>query len=535
MSGPEHASLEYDPALGRPRGETRGERMRESSRLVTHSLIVVILFYLAMLWGGFIPQPGHGGHAGDPVHGAGHHTRFTPHYWAVLPFAILLLSIAILPLLKSTEHWWHLNRNRFLVAASLGALTLLYYGAVHPGGIANHFTHTLDSAPGWETVFAAFSNAIFSEFTPFIVLLFSLYVISGGINLRGDLPAHPGTNCVFIAAGTVLASFIGTTGAAMVLIRPLLATNAERKHKVHTVIFFIFMVCNCGGLLLPIGDPPLFLGYLKGVPFMWTLGLWKYWLGVNLLLLAIYYFWDRRAYRKEAVRDLTRDETQIAPLQLSGKINLLFLLGVVLCVALIVPDQPLFGAGLESLLGHNFHPPQFFREVLMLLLVILSLAFTHPHTRVLNRFDYLAIAEVGALFCGIFICMQVPVEILNLKGSAMGIDSPLKFFWATGMLSSFLDNAPTYVVFFETAKTLPADGGTLTLLTGGQVKESLLVAISLGAVLMGANTYIGNGPNFMVKSIAEQSGVRMPSFFGYMLYSGLILIPIFVLMSWLGS
>ena len=552
--------IDYDRDHKHPEGETYTERMCQASKLVINGIIVLILLYVVLLFAKLIPEVSHEDHSADPAaaqqeHGdhaaadaheppppehaesadtpdaaehspSGHSDEpFQPHYWAVIPFATLLLCIAILPLMRFTEHWWHHNKNRFLVAAGLGVITLIYYGVVHPGGIANHFTGAHGTEEGWDTGFAAFSNAIFAEFIPFILLLFSLYVISGGISLRGDLPAHPLTNCAFIGIGTLLASFIGTTGAAMVLIRPLLATNAERKHKVHTVVFFIFMVCNCGGLLLPIGDPPLFLGYLRGVPFLWTLGMWPYWLGVNSALIVIYYIWDLRAYKKEEIKDIVRDEAEVRPLKMTGLVNLPFLLGVVLCVAMIVPGKPF--------LGTSFSPPHFFREAAMMMLVILSLMFTHPHTRVLNKFDYLAITEVAALFCGIFLCMQVPVEILTLQGSAMGIDSGVKFFWATGILSSFLDNAPTYVVFFETARVLPAGSDVVTLTSGGVISAEYLVAISLGAVLMGANTYIGNGPNFMVKSIAEQSGIKMPSFFGYMLYSTCVLIPIFVIATFL--
>lgn len=501
-------------------------KMARVSRSAVVGLLAVIAVYFVVLWFGLIPGGAHGTHlegvqAEAPLEAA---PPYLPPLWAVLPFAALLLSIAVLPLIPATEHWWHSNRNRFIVAVGLGAVALLYYGLIHPGGIANHFTHHEISAPGWETLFAAFSNGIFSEFVPFIVLLFSLYVISGGINLSGDLRAHPGTNCAFLGIGALLASFIGTTGAAMVLIRPLLTTNQERKHQVHTVIFFIFMVCNCGGLLLPIGDPPLFLGYLRGVPFMWTLALWPYWLGVNVALLAIYYLWDRRAYAKEELGDVIRDESQVRPLRLSGTPNLLILLGVVLCVALIVPDEPF--------LFTSFRPPAFFREAMMLALVVGSLLTTRASVRVENRFDYAAIIEVAALFSGIFICMQVPIEILNVLGPTLGIDSTHKFFWTTGFLSSFLDNAPTYVVFFETATTIHPGGAVSVVLSEGRtVAEPFLVAISLAAVFMGANTYIGNGPNFMVKSIAEQAGIKMPSFFGYMIYSGLILMPVFAVVT----
>jgi Na+/H+ antiporter NhaD/arsenite permease-like protein len=312
----------------------------------------------------------------------------------------------------------------------------------------------------------------------------------------------------------------------MVLIRPLLSTNAERRYKVHTVVFFIFMVCNCGGLLLPIGDPPLFLGYLRGVPFTWTLRLWPYWLGLNLTLLLIYYVWDRIVYSREPIRAITRDEAEIRPLKLSGRVNILLILGIVLAVALVVPGKPLAGS--------SFVTPHFFREMVMVILVAVSLRITRPQPRIWNRFDYHAIVEVAALFFGIFICMQVPIEILHIEGKNLGINSPASFFWATGVLSSFLDNAPTYVVFFETASALPSQVGSAVQLLGNRtILESYLIPISLGAVFMGANTYIGNGPNFMVKSIAEKAGIPMPSFFGYMVYSVGILIPLFLAVTFL--
>ena len=504
------------------------EQMRGSSRGTVGRILLVFCIYAALLFLGAIP----GSHlvetAPEKAQTA-HSLPFVPPLWALAPFALLLLIIAVFPLLSQTRDWWHHNRSRFLVAAILGGSTLLYYGLLHPGGIENHLTHSPSSAAGWETLWTAFSNGIFSEFIPFIVLLFSLYVISGGINLSGDLPARPATNTAFLALGAILASFIGTTGAAMVLIRPLILTNIEREYKVHTILFFIFCACNCGGLLLPIGDPPLFLGYLRGVPFLWTMGLWRYWLLVNSILLAVYFVWDSIVYRKEALRDLMRDEQQVQPLRLYGTFNLIWLLGVVVSVAFILPGQPFLNTG--------FHPPVYFREVVMLFFVILSLLSTGANIRLRNRFDYVAITEVAALFSGIFICMQVPIEILHVRGPQLGIDTPLEFFWFTGVLSSMLDNAPTYVVFFETAVSLPvAEGFSALPLPGGQViMEHLLAAISLGAVFMGANTYIGNGPNFMVKSIAEQSGIRMPSFFGYMAYSVLVLIPIFVVVSLLLS
>jgi Na+/H+ antiporter NhaD/arsenite permease-like protein len=500
-------------------GQEALAEMTRTSRLVSLSILVVVLVYLALLTGGFIST----GHAPEEGHAAP--VTFVPSLWAVLPFAGLLLAIAVLPLIRATQHWWHSNTHKFLVALVLSGITLAYYGLVHPGGIADHFSHGAASNPGLDTVRAVFDNAILAEFIPFIVLLFSLYVISGGINLSGDLPAHTGVNAAFLGLGAILASFIGTTGAAMMLVRPLLATNAERKHRVHTVVFFIFIVCNCGGLLLPIGDPPLFLGYLRGVPFTWTLKLWPYWLAVNGTLLVIYCIWDRIMHRREPVRALISDETQVRPLRVTGLVNIPLILGVVTAVAFLVPGKPF--------LGTAFIPPVFFREVVMLMLVVLSLHVTRPETRRLNRFDYTAILEVAALFSGIFICMQVPIEILHARGASLGLDTPFAFFWATGALSSFLDNAPTYVVFFETAATLPAAGALVQLAGGREILEAFLIAVSLGAVFMGANTYIGNGPNFMVKTIAEQSGIRMPSFFGYMGYALAVLVPLWIALSFL--
>ncbi|HRX86259.1 MAG TPA: sodium:proton antiporter [Phycisphaerae bacterium] len=466
-----------------------------------------------------------------PAHGAEHATEAAepegppagyeiPPIWACIPFAAILLAIAVLPLIPATAHWWESNKNRLVVSLSLAAVTLLYYAFVHPMTF-NHVTH--QTYTGMKSVVHVLQHAVLIEYIPFIVLLFSLYVISGGISLRGDLAAHPVTNAAFLGVGGLLASFIGTTGASMLLIRPLLQTNKERKHVVHTVIFFIFIVSNCGGLLLPIGDPPLFLGYLKGVPFLWTLHLFVEWAVVVGGLLIIYYIWDTVAYRKEAKKDITLDETQREKLKLRGGINFVWLIGIVLCVGMIDPSKPL------PLLG--FKPFPFMRELVMLGLVFLSQRSTSKEIYRLNQFNYHAILEVAALFIGIFICMQVPIEILHEKGRQLGLSEPWHFFWATGGLSAFLDNAPTYVVFFETAKTLPVVGHALDLSHGAglsTISVELLTAVSVGAVFMGALTYIGNGPNFMVKSIAEQSGVKMPSFFGYMAYSFGILIPFFI-------
>jgi Na+/H+ antiporter NhaD/arsenite permease-like protein len=450
------------------------------------------------------------GEAGE--HHVGHGVQeHPPTMGSVIPFVGLLLAIAIMPLTPATAHWWESNKNRLMMAVSFGGITLLYYFLAY----------------GTAKVVTVLEHAVLAEYIPFITLLLSLYVISGGISLKGDLAAHPSTNTAFLAVGAVIASFIGTTGASMLLIRPLLQTNSEREHVKHTVIFFIFLVSNIGGCLLPIGDPPLFLGYLKGVSFLWTFNLIVPWAVMCGILLAVYFLLDTVAYGKESPRDIRRDETQQIPLTLSGKLNFVWLLGVVLCVALVKPGEALPGLG--------FEPFPFMREALMLGLTLLSVMLTSKQIRSANQFNYHAIIEVAALFIGIFVCMQAPIEILRAGGDKLEplLSSPMRFYWATGTLSAFLDNAPTYVVFFETASTMTPEGasGVVPLAGGGAILEPLLVAISLGAVFMGAMSYIGNGPNFMVKSIAEQAGIRMPSFFGFMIYSVGILIPLFVVVT----
>jgi Na+/H+ antiporter NhaD/arsenite permease-like protein len=443
-------------------------------------------------------------------------------FW-ILPFCVLLLCIAVLPLHSRTVHWWEKNANKLIVALSLGLVTLLYY---HFRGYGvGHGENA--SMPGWPTLGNVLFHAVLAEYIPFMSLLFSLYVISGGINVRGDIPAHPRTNVAFLAAGGVLASLIGTTGASMLLIRPLLRTNSERRHVAHTVVFFIFIVSNIGGSLLPIGDPPLLLGYLRGVPFLWTLNLWPAWAFTVGLLLVIYWIWDARAYRHETIADVIRDQTQVQRISVSGKVNFLLLACVILATGTIYPGRDFLGTG--------WKPFPYCRELVQLAFVASSLWLTPRGLRAANQFSYAAIIEVAWLFIGIFICMQVPIEILNIRGPQLGVNSAAEFFWASGSLSSFLDNAPTYVVFLETAKSLVAQPGPgiMELVENGHVHVEHLAAISLGAVFMGANTYIGNGPNFMVKSIAEHAGVKMPSFFGYMAYSICILLPIFALVTFL--
>ena len=467
----------------------------------------------------------------DASHADVHAKPTPPPVWMITPFVTLLLCIAILPLVPATSHWWEHNSSKSLVAATLGILTLAYYFLVHQHPVLQHWpvpdkmVGPTGSCCNFGIAQTVFMNAIINDFIPFIVLLFTLYTITGGIRVDGDLRATPLTNTIILAIGAVLASFIGTTGAAMVLIRLLLEVNKQRKIKAHTVVFFIFIVCNCGGVLTPLGDPPLFLGYLSGVKFWFTAHLFAEWAFVNGLLLVVYFLWDTLfAYSRETKEDLAKDDAEIVPLRIRGLTpNLFLLIGVVFSVMFLAPSMPIYG----------WHPWFFFREIVLLGLVFLSLALGSRAVRVANGFNYSAIIEVAVLFFGIFLCMQVPLQILAVDGQKLGIVEPVHFFWATGFLSSFLDNAPTYVVFFETAKTLlPASEHAAAIAaTGVPVDVARLSAISLGAVFMGAMTYIGNGPNFMVKAIAEQSGVKMPSFFGYMVYSCLILLPILVAMT----
>ncbi len=500
------------------------------------ALFGIVALYLATLLVGW-PQHateminGHVDHghaaAADHGHAVEAAAKPVPAVWTVLPFCLLLGAIAVFPLMHATAHWWESNLHRFYVAAGLGLITLGYYGFMYGQPIDRHFLGHAVVAPSegffdLGIVWTVFQNAMFNEFIPFIVLLFALYAISGGIRISGDLAAHPLTNTAFLGVGALLASFIGTTGAAMLLIRPLLETNAERKNIKHTVVFFIFIVCNCGGCLLPLGDPPLFLGYLAGVNFLWTLGLWKEWVFVNGALLAVYWAWDHfYAYPKETKRDIKVDETRTTKLTFAGLWpNGLLLLGVVLAVGLLDPSK--------AVPGTEWHPWLYLREALLLGLVGLSLCLGSDKVREDNKFNYAAIIEVAALFTGIFLTMQPALQILNVNGGSLGIDTPQKFFWCTGTLSSVLDNAPTYLVFFETAKAMHTGGVSAA---GVEVDVLMLVAISLGAVFMGAMTYIGNGPNFMVKSIAEGAGVKMPSFFGYMGYSFAVLLPILFVMT----
>jgi Na+/H+ antiporter NhaD/arsenite permease-like protein len=427
--------------------------------------------------------------------------------WTILPFAALLLCIALLPLL--VPHFWESNRNKGIVAALCALPVALYLPWAH-------------GAAGGHTLLEKGE-----EYVSFILLLGALYVITGGMHLRGTLRVSAGTNTAILGVGAVLANLVGTTGASMLLIRPILRANAGRS-ATHVAVFFVFVVSNCGGLLTPLGDPPLFLGFLKGVPFEWTLRLWPQWLVAVGTLLAGFYVLDRRRFR--AAPPAPADGPP-EPLHLDGAHNGLFLLGVVAVI---------YAAG--SGLGHGGRPWPFgWQEAGMAALALLAYGTTARGHRAANHFSFGPIVEVAVLFAGIFVTMAPALLVLNawgqgareVLGAGFGVREPWGYFWTTGALSSFLDNAPTYLTFAATAcgaAGVPAEGRYMgDFLALGQASHTLLAAISCGAVFMGANTYIGNGPNFMVKAIAESRGVAMPSFFRYMLTALVVLVPVWIL------
>ncbi|WP_029350369.1 sodium:proton antiporter [Bosea sp. 117] len=436
-----------------------------------------------------------------------------------LPFAGMLLSIALMPLLAG--HFWHHHYGK---VALFWALALLVpFVAIYGAGLAVHEV----------------AHAALLEYIPFIILLFTLFTISGGILLTGNLHGSPGVNTAILAIGTVLASLIGTTGASMVLIRPLLRANDDRRYNVHTVVFFIFLVSNIGGSLTPLGDPPLFLGFLKGVSFFWTTEhLFHDTVVVAGILLVVFYLLDRHFYAKEDglthLNDPTPDTPDAIPIGLQGIRNLPLLAGVIGAILLSALWKP--GISFD-ILGTEVPLPSIARDVIMLGLAGISLAITPAFIRERNGFDWEPIREVAKLFAAIFLTI-IPVIAILKAGSAGALASlvdlvtdadgePINagYFWLTGLLSAFLDNAPTYLVFFNLA-----GGDAVDLM---DVHAVTLEAISAGAVFMGALTYIGNAPNFMVLAIAKSRGVKMPSFFGYMAWSGVFLLPCFALITWL--
>lgn len=434
--------------------------------------------------------------------------------WAI-PFACMLLSIAIMPL--AAPHFWEQHFGK--ISVFWGIAFLLPCALVFGPSVALY----------------EFLHIIILDYIPFIILLFSLFTVAGGVRLTGSLTGTPLVNTALLAVGTVLASWMGTTGAAMLLIRPLLRANAHRRYKVHSVVFFIFLVANIGGSLTPLGDPPLFLGFLKGVSFFWTTtNLFLKTLLLSVVLLLIYLAFDSILFAREGKPVPAQPHTEHPKkLGLEGKVNLLLLLGIVLAVLL----SGLYPLGtVAEVYGVPVEGQNFLRDLTLLILAGLSLRLTSKASREANGFSWAPIEEVAKLFLGIFVSMIPAIAILKsgtdgaLSGliqlvSKNGQPDNAMYFWLTGVLSSFLDNAPTYVVFFNTA-----GGDAQNLMYNA---PATLAAISAGAVFMGANTYIGNAPNFMVRAIAENQGVRMPSFFGYMMWSGCILLPLFLLLTWL--
>jgi len=431
-----------------------------------------------------------------------------------LPFVVLLLAIALAPLLA--PRWWHHNRNKALVAGIVALPVLVYFGF----GLGLEGRHVLAEKA--------------HEYAGFIVVIAALYVISGGIHIQGSLAGTPLVNTGMLGIGAVLANLAGTTGASVLLIRPLLRANKRRKRVAHIVIFFIFIVANCGGLLTPIGDPPLLLGFLKGVPFRWTLQLWPQWLFVNGILLVIFNVWDQWALNKDEQELPGSQHEQVLihePLRIQGAIEMLVLAAVLLTIVI---------AGRAAARGAPW--PMGVQEGIIVGLGVLGFVAGSTERREKNFFAWGPIVEVAILFAAIFVTMAPMLEILNawsqgsrdVLGLRYGVTTPAQFFWTTGALSSVLDNAPTYLAFASAAAGLHGvapHGAYIGALSLTPESAKLLAAISTGAVFMGANTYVGNAPNFMVRAIAEANGVKMPSFFGYLVYSGGILLPLFIVVA----
>ena len=462
--------------------------------------------------------------------------------WSVIPFVGILLSIAVFPLVA--ENFWHHHFGK--VSAFWSLLLAVPFVFAYGGEAIHEILHTY-----------------LLEFFPFIILLWALYTVAGGILMRGAPAGTPVNNCIILALGTALASWIGTTGAAMLFIRPYIRMNAFRKSKVHLMIFFIFLIANIGGALTPLGDPPLFLGFLQGVEFFWTLKLFPAMIFTVAILFVIFFVWDTYMFRKEGwhnrmhelshhaelhdVTDLEKEElvneeemavddpkthktvTKTYTLTFKGLFNFIFLAGIVAGVLF----SGKFHLGEVTVFGIHMEWQNIGRDFWLIGMGLLSLKLTPKAFRDENEFSWFPILEVGKLFAGIFITIIPALAMLragqdgHLKFIINAVEEPVHYFWITGALSSFLDNAPTYLVFFNTALGKFSETVTWLMQDGGVY----LLAISCGAVFFGACTYIGNAPNFMVKSIAEQSGVKMPSFFGYMGYSIIILIPVFVLVS----
>jgi Na+/H+ antiporter NhaD/arsenite permease-like protein len=463
--------------------------------------------------------------AAEPAHASDHGPSLGSvlPLWSALPFAGILLSIALFPLLA--PHFWH--RHFAKVSAAWAIVFAVPFLVVFGEEALQEILHIY-----------------FIDYIPFIILLWSLFTVAGGIYVGGSLRGSPRVNVALLAIGTLLASWIGTTGAAMVMIRPLLRANAWRRDKVHIIVFFIFLVANIGGSLTPLGDPPLFLGFLHQVPFFWvTTGLLPHMLLVVGLLLGVFYVLDTRSYRKETGPPPDAPEGEARGIRIEGWHNLFFLLGIMGAV--------LFSGSVRlatiPIYGHVAVGAQnWVRDGFLILMGILSLRTTAKTIREKNQFSWFPIQEVAYLFAGIFMTIIPALKILQagehgaLAGLIRTVQDPIHYFWVSGALSSFLDNAPTYLTFFNSALgSLGVPESEVPRMLGYMGSEAAnpwfirnLTAISAGAVFMGANTYIGNAPNFMVKSIAEEAGIPMPSFFGYMIrYSIPVLIPAFVIVT----
>lgn len=428
-----------------------------------------------------------------------------------LPFAGLLLSIALGPLL--VPGFWHHHYGKVAAVWSLLTLTALAWSAGIPAALA------------------AFVHALFGEYLSFIVLLFALYTVAGGILVTGDIKGTPKTNTAILALGTVIASIVGTTGAAMILVRPLIRANINRPHNVHVLVFFIILAGNVGGALSPLGDPPLFVGFLRGVSFFWTTQqIWLQTAIVAGLLLIFFALFDGWRYRAEGPPAATPAE----PVRIRGLVNVVLIGAVVANTLVSAMWQP--GIAFD-ILGTRLELQNLVRDGLLLVIAGLSLWLTQDEHRAANGFNWEPIREVAKLFAAIFTAIVPVIAMLNaghqgafawlldMVTSRGGAPREVAYFWFTGVMSAFLDNAPTYLLFFELA------GGDAKVLM--QELSGTLAAISMGAVYMGALTYIGNAPNLMVAAIANERGIRMPGFFGYMLWAGVVLIPLFLLLTFL--
>jgi len=433
--------------------------------------------------------------------------------WLCIPFACLLLCIAIIPLVKG--EWWEKYRPFAVIFWSL--LFIIPFAVKYGAGTAA------------ETVLECLVN----DYLTFIVLLFGLFCVAGNITVEGSLVGSPRVNVILLGIGTLLSSWIGTTGASMLLVRPVIKMNSWRRNKAHIMVFFIFLISNMGGSLTPIGDPPLLMGFSRGVPFFWSIRFFPILLLNMIILLTVLYFIDKRAYRKDIAAGYMPEIKENEPLiRFEGLHNIIFIVIIVVAV-IVLPDVSFF----QNAAGEVISIPIFgevklaitslIEVVMILLAAFLSFKTTNAEIRKKNHFTWGAIQEVAVLFIGIFITMQPALMILKSAGAELGLTHPSQMFWVTGALSSFLDNTPTYLVFLTTAGSMGFVSGLTTAL--GVVPAKMLTAISCGAVFMGAITYIGNAPNFMVKSISDENGVKMPSFFGYIVWSLCCLVPVFLI------